>query len=70
MVEAVANHSNAPDVETCELATAGAVYVGRQLLKEATESGPTTLDEGFVARVGLTSHIPAWRARARELVQS
>jgi HD-like signal output (HDOD) protein/ActR/RegA family two-component response regulator len=70
LVEAVANHSNAPDVETRELATAGAVYVGRQLLKETTESGPATLDEGFVARVGLTSHIPAWRTRARELAQS
>jgi HD-like signal output (HDOD) protein len=68
VVEAIANHAVAPSVEQGKLGPAGAVYLGCQLLSEASIDACGGVDLAFVERVGLGSRLGEWRAHAAELV--
>jgi HD-like signal output (HDOD) protein len=67
IVDAIASHRDPASVEAGELGVAGAVYLGRQLLDEAS-GGATPIDHAFVARVGGGSRLAGWRSHATDVV--
>ncbi len=68
VVEAIANHPVAPTVEQGTLGAAGAVYLARQLLREAAREAHAAVDLEFVTALRLESRLDAWRAHALEVV--
>jgi HD-like signal output (HDOD) protein len=68
VVQAIANYPVAPTVEQKRLGAAGAVYLARQLLREAAGEESSVVDVRFIEGLGLEGKVEAWRACAKELV--